>query len=163
MDQRTRERFPALESFAKAAADRHRLSCLGALLAVPPGSTLTVRNAVFIRTMNAAGASARDSDGVLLYFDRAEHRAFWAWVAVEILRHTGARIEEMLEMNHHAVIQYRLPTTGEIVPLLQIAPSKTDQERVLLVSPELADVLSTVIRHVRSPRTGAIPLLVLRL
>lgn len=33
MDQRTRERFPALESFAKAAADRHRLSCLGALLA----------------------------------------------------------------------------------------------------------------------------------
>ncbi|WP_327277649.1 hypothetical protein OG609_42645 [Streptomyces sp. NBC_01224] len=109
--------------------------------------------------MNAAGASARDSDGVLLYFDRAEHRAFWAWVAVEILRHTGARIEEMLEINHHAVIQYRLPTTDEIVPLLQIAPSKTDQERVLLVSPELADVLSTVIRHVRSPRTGAIPLL----
>ncbi|WP_167467460.1 hypothetical protein [Streptomyces rishiriensis] len=47
------------------------------------------------------------------------------------------------------------------MPLLQIAPSKTDQERVLLVSPELADVLSTIItcgsRRVRDPRTGAVP------
>jgi hypothetical protein len=31
------------------------------------------------------------------------------------------------------------------VPLLQIAPSKTDTERLLLVSPELADILSMVI------------------
>jgi hypothetical protein len=28
-------------------------------------------------------------------------------------------------------VQYRLPATGEIVPLLQIAPSKTDAERLL--------------------------------
>ncbi|MFI5866354.1 hypothetical protein [Streptomyces sp. NPDC051546] len=65
----------------------------------------------------------------------------------------------MLETSHHALIQYRLPTTGEIVPLLQIAPSKTDAERVLLVSPELADVLAAIIRRVRDPRTGGIPLL----
>ncbi|WP_351234203.1 site-specific integrase [Streptomyces sp. NPDC002133] len=161
MDQRTRERLPALESFAKAAADHHRyhLARLEALLAVPPGDTFIVHDAVFVRTMNAAGAAARGEDGVLLYFDLAEHRAFWAWAAVEFLRHTGARIEEMLEINHHAMIQYRLPTTGELVPLLQIAPSKTDQERVLLVSPELADVLAAIIRRVRDPRTGAIPLL----
>ncbi|MEU7411921.1 MULTISPECIES: hypothetical protein [Streptomyces] len=43
--------------------------------------------------------------------------------------------------------------------LLQIAPSKADQERVLLVSPELADVLATIVRRVRDPRTGGIPLL----
>lgn len=161
MDQRTRERLPALEPFAKAAADyhRYRLEGLEALLAVPPGASFTVHDAVFVRTMNAAGAAARDRDGVLLHFDTAEHRAFWAWAAVEVLRHTGARIEEMLELSHHAMIQYRLPTTGEIVPLLQIAPSKTDQERVLLVSPELADVLATIIRRVRNPRTGTIPLL----
>ncbi len=67
--------------------------------------------------------------------------------------------QEVLEISHHVVIQYRLPTTGEIVPLLQIAPSKTDHERVLLVSPELADVLATIIRRVRDPRTGVIPLL----
>ncbi|MER5402726.1 hypothetical protein [Streptomyces sp. NPDC002599] len=55
------------------------------------------------------------------------------------------------------MIQYKLPTTGEVVPLLQVAPSKTDEERLLLVSPELADVLSTIIARVRDPRTGAIP------
>ncbi|MFD4698543.1 tyrosine-type recombinase/integrase [Streptomyces niveus] len=161
MDQRTRERLPALQPFAKAAADyhRYRLAALKALLAVPPGASFTIHDAVFVRTMNAAGAAARGEDGVLLHFDIAEHRAFWAWAAVEVLRHTGARIEEMLELSHHALIQYRLPTTGEIVPLLQIVPSKTDQERVLLVSPELADVLATIIRRVRNPKTGTIPLL----
>ncbi|MFI7123748.1 tyrosine-type recombinase/integrase [Amycolatopsis sp. NPDC049868] len=50
-------------------------------------------------------------------------------------------------------------TPGEIVPRLQVAPSKTDEERLLLVSPELADVLSTIITRVRDPRTGAIPML----
>jgi hypothetical protein len=35
-------------------------------------------------------------------------------------------------------VQYRLPTTGELVPLLQIMPSKTDAERLLVISPELA-------------------------
>jgi len=53
-------------------------------------------------------------------------------------------------------VQYRLPTTGELVPLLQITPSKTDAERLLLISPELAEVLSTIIRRVRTD-TGAIP------
>jgi hypothetical protein len=43
------------------------------------------------------------------------------------------------------------------VPLLQIVPSKTDEERLLVVSPELADVLSTVIRRIREP-DRAVPL-----
>jgi len=43
------------------------------------------------------------------------------------------------------------------VPLLQIAPSKTDVERLLLVDPELADVLSTIICRIRMP-SGAVPL-----
>ena len=42
----------------------------------------------------------------------------------------------------------RLPTTGELVPLLQIAPSKSDEERLLLVGPELADVLSAIVQLV---------------
>ena len=62
--------------------------------------------------------------------------------AVEVLRATGVRVEELLELTHHSLVQYRLPTTGELVPLLQIAPSKTDTERLLVVSPELADVLT---------------------
>ena len=43
------------------------------------------------------------------------------------------------------------------MPLLQIAPSKTDEERLLLVSPELADILSAIISRLRAPG-GAVPL-----
>jgi integrase len=63
----------------------------------------------------------------------------------------------LLELGHHSITEYRLPSTGELVPLLQIAPSKTDAERLLLVSPELADVLSAVVQRLRKP-DGAIPL-----
>jgi hypothetical protein len=35
----------------------------------------------------------------------------------------------------HSLVKYRLPTTGEVVPLLQIVRSKTDAERLLVVSP----------------------------
>ncbi len=78
-----------------------------------------------------------------------EHRAFWTWAMVEVLRHTGMRIEELTELSHHSLIQYRLPGSGELVPLLQIAPSKTDPERLLVVVPELADVLATIVGRVR--------------
>ena len=75
---------------------------------------------------------------------------------VEVLRHTGIRIEELTELSHHSLIQYRLPTSGELVPLLQIAPSKTDQERLLVVSPELADGLATIVGRVRDARAASL-------
>ena len=59
-------------------------------------------------------------------------------------RHRGS-VEELTELSHHSLIQYRLPATGELIPLLQITPSKTDAERLLVISPELADVLSTIV------------------
>jgi hypothetical protein len=62
---------------------------------------------------------------------REEDHAFWAWAIVEILRPTGIRVEELTELSHHSLVQYRLPITGELIPLLQIAPSKTDTERLL--------------------------------
>ena len=79
-----------------------------------------------------------------------EHAAFWTWAMVEVLRHTGIRIEELTELSHHSLIQYRLPDTGELIPLLQITPSKTDAERLLVISPELADVLSTIVARIRA-------------
>jgi integrase len=54
-------------------------------------------------------------------------------------------------------VQYRLPGTGELIPLLQIAPSKTDKERLLVVSPELADVLARIISRARGS-LAAVPL-----
>jgi len=59
------------------------------------------------------------------------------------------RIEEMLEITHRAFVSYTLPATGEVIPLLQITPSKTDQERLLVISPELADVFAQIIHRVR--------------
>ena len=88
---------------------------------------------------------------------REEDHAFWTWAIVEVLRATGIRVEELPELSHYSLVQYRLPNTGELVPLLQIAPSKTDAERLLVVSPDLADVLAAIISRVRDP-TGAIPL-----
>jgi hypothetical protein len=43
----------------------------------------------------------------------------------------GIRVEELTELSHHSLVQYRLPDTGELIPLLHIAPSKTDAERLL--------------------------------
>ena len=45
-----------------------------------------------------------------------EHRSFWTWAAVEVLRHTGCRIEEVLEISHHSLIQYRLAVHGRDRP-----------------------------------------------
>src|SRR4029079_13015203 len=88
-----------------------------------------------------------------------EHRGFWAWAVVEVLRHTGIRIEELTELSHHSLIQYRLPGAGELIPLLQIVPSKTDAERLLVISPDLADVLSTIVARIRGDRPD-VPLVV---
>ena len=72
----------------------------------------------------------------------------------------GIRIEELTELSHHSLIQYRLPTTGEIVPLLQIVPSKTDDgETSVGLAGTGGRVVSTVIHRVRD-HTGKIPLVI---
>ncbi|MEV7190001.1 hypothetical protein [Kitasatospora sp. NPDC093102] len=55
-------------------------------------------------------------------------------------------------------MSYRLADTGEVVPLLQVVPSKSNEERLLLVSPELASVLATVISRLRRDNAGTVPL-----
>jgi Phage integrase family len=165
MDQRTRERLPVLPTLVKTAADQLKdaQARLAAVRTAAPGATFTVLGESYTKvkgtryTDHTASATAYDAEGRRHCFGPAEQRAFWAWTTVEFLRHTGVRIEEMLEASHHSITQYRLPTTGEVVPLLQIAPSKTDEERLLLVSPELADVLSAIVCRVRDA-SGAIPL-----
>ncbi|MGW6924620.1 tyrosine-type recombinase/integrase [Streptomyces sp. NPDC054950] len=141
---------------AKELLDQARLR-LDAVREAPAGGRFEVLGETFTRAKRPGSTWVYDHAGGRRDLARREHRAFWGWATIEFLQHTGAGIEEMLEASHHSLIQYRLPTTGEVVPLLQIAPTKTDQERVLLVSPELADVLSTIITRIRDPRTGAVP------
>ncbi|MFD8006655.1 tyrosine-type recombinase/integrase [Streptomyces mirabilis] len=163
-DQRTRERLPYLPVLFSTAERRLKEARerLNAVHAAPLGSTFTVLGKTYVKARNPSEygsqpTTAYEVGGRRMLLGSKEKRAFWTWATIEILRHTGIRIEELQELSHHSIIRYTMPTTGEVVPLLQIAPSKTDQERLLLISPELADVLSAVVSRVRGP-DGAVPL-----
>jgi hypothetical protein len=166
MDQRTRERLPVMPVLIDTVTRAHHQATerLQAAQAAAPGTLFTAGGHTLRRSITShatAGKTwAEDADtGKRRDLALDEHQAFWTWAAVEVLRHTGVRIEELGELSHHSLIHYTLPTTGELVPLLQIAPSKTDTERLLVISPELADVLSAIISRVRD-RNGAVPLVV---
>ncbi|MGH3446926.1 MAG: tyrosine-type recombinase/integrase [Nocardioidaceae bacterium] len=164
MDARTRERLPVLPTLVRAV-DQHRKDTAALLeeaRRTPPGATVTAASKTLIRLAPSRSAATKTwaedpATGERRDLGREEDHAFWAFAIVEVLRATGIRIEELTELSHHSLIQYRLPTTGEVVPLLQIAPSKTDTERLVVVSPELADVLSTIIQRLRGV-DGSIPL-----
>jgi hypothetical protein len=164
IDARTRERLPVLPVLVRTVNQRRKdaTALLEAARATNPGHTIAghkrLRRA-YVPKGTAGKIWAEDpATGKRRDLGLEEERAFWTFAAVEVLRATGIRIEELLELSHHSLVQYRLPTTGELVPLLQIAPSKTDTERLVLISPELADTLSTIICRVRTP-SGAIPLI----
>jgi len=158
MDQRTRERLPVLPVLTRTAAERKTAAAarLQAARETEPGMIIpdaggTLRRAV-TPTANGRHVWAEDTaTGKRRNLSYEDEEAFWAFATIEVLRLTGIRCEELLELTHHSITDYRLPSTGELVPLLQIAPSKTDTERLLLVSPELADVLSAIISRLRGP------------
>ena len=164
MHQRTRELAPLLPRLVDAAiahrdATRERLD---AARRTAPGHQFTVAGQTLRRTAPVTdptqGGTGRK--GVIRAYADSEpdvvrnltleaERGFWGWALVEVLRHTGARIDEVLEITHRSFVSYRLPSTGEIVPMLQITPSKTDKERLLVIGPELAMVFAEIITHVR--------------
>jgi hypothetical protein len=162
MDQRTRTQLPLLPALVRAV-EQHRKDAeerITTATAAPAGSRFTTGGQKFQRCRQGESGRVYAVD---LATDRRrdltheESSAFWSWATVEVLRHTGIRIEEMLELTHHSFVAYTLPTTGEVVPMLQVAPSKTDAERLLLVSPELGEVLTAIIFRVREGK-AALPL-----
>ncbi|MGH8997460.1 MAG: hypothetical protein ACRDYB_15775, partial [Acidimicrobiales bacterium] len=164
MDARTRERLPVLPVLVRAADEwrRHSAALLIAARSATPGETFSVDDVTLVRAVRPHAAEANVWADDPLTGDRRclsqeEDHAFWAWAVIEVLRSTGLRVEELLELSHYSLVQYRLPTSGEVVPLLQIAPSKTDAERLIVVSPELAEVLSSIIRRIRDDG-GVVPL-----
>ncbi|MFF2063942.1 tyrosine-type recombinase/integrase [Streptomyces sp. NPDC058200] len=165
MHQRTRSLAPTLPVLARAVrnwrAATERLYAQAQDL--PVGGHIKVDGQIWLRHQG------RQSDGVRLFLapaaggepwdlTREEEYSFWAWAAIETLQETGIRIEELLELTHYSFAAYTLPTTGETVPLLQVTPSKSDQERVILVSPELGEVMAAVIHRVRAGQ-ASIPLI----
>jgi hypothetical protein len=158
MDQRTRERLPVLPGLVSwVETERIRTAdLLRAAEGSHPGGLFTTAGQTLRRTvMKTETTTGRiwaehPDSGQRRDLSFEEHRGFWSWAMVQVLRHTGVRIEELTELSHHSLIQYRLPDTSELIPLLQINPSKTDAERLLVISPELADVLSTIVARIRS-------------
>ncbi|MFJ8819161.1 tyrosine-type recombinase/integrase [Amycolatopsis thermoflava] len=99
-------------------------------------------------------------DGTHVDATALEADCFWAWAVIETLRLTGCRIEEALELTQLSLRHYTPPSTGTVVPLLHIVPSKLDIERLIPMTPELVSVLLTVVRRVRDT-DGRIPLSIL--
>jgi hypothetical protein len=138
MDARTRERLPVLPVL-RASVDRRRretTELLAAARQARAGETFTAAGQTLVRAHTPHTRTGKvwaddPTTGRRRDVTLEEDYAFWAYALVEVLSATGVRVEELLELSHHSLIQYRLPTTGEVVPLLQIAPSKTDAERLL--------------------------------
>ncbi|WP_329580923.1 tyrosine-type recombinase/integrase [Streptomyces sp. NBC_01361] len=81
----------------------------------------------------------------------AEDIAFWEWATVELLRHSGIRVEELTELTHLSIRQYQRPN-GEVIALLVVTPSKSDRERVIPMSAELFHAIAQIVR--RQTRDG---------
>ena len=128
-----------------------------------PGEVFTAAGHRLVRrvlTKPSPRVWAQDPDtGGCRDLTREEGNAFWAWATVEVLRGTGIRVEELTELSHHSLVEYKLPSNGETIPLLQIAPSKLDEERLLVISPQLTEVFSAILRRVRD-NSGTVPLVV---
>lgn len=161
LHQRTRELsnyVPQLISEAFAEKERTR-KLLDELKAHEVGQDIDYGGLTWevIQNDRNAPLRLRNSDGALVDPVRLEQHAFWTWAIVEILRHSGIRHEEMLELTHFSVQSQKLPGAEELVPLLHIPPTKTDFERLIVAGPELMHALSEVVRRVRTP-SGFLPL-----
>ena len=172
MHERTRERTVHVAGLAGAAERRyqHALALHQAASRARPGETFTAAGRQWTRTDKAlhdqahpkvipAGgtgpAPQRPADTV-----QDEEDAFWGMAIIEVLRHTGTRIEEMLELTQLDLHEYqhRDPAVG-LVLLLHVNPSKLDRERMLVISPELASVLAAITRRVRAAARSTGPAL----
>ncbi|WP_067510307.1 tyrosine-type recombinase/integrase [Actinoplanes sp. TFC3] len=159
MQQGTRNLIPVLPQLVTAAREHldHARRLLDTVRDARPAQQFVIDG---IRYQCASRERSKWQSGTLYVtrpdepkprFDaaRLEDNAFWTWAAVEVLRRTGARIEELLELTHLSLRQYKAPT-GEMVPLLQISPSKTDLERVIPADLDLVAVLARIIRRIKA-------------
>lgn len=156
MHQRTRTLAPWLKALT-SAAERDRTdtaTLLHAASRTAEGELLTVHGTTYRRVIgghyrdNAWPSVENLATGIVTRLHRAEETAFWSWAVLEVLRLTGLRVEELVELTHTSIRRF-IPPGGEATVLLQVAPSKTDRERLIPASPELASVLATIIRRVK--------------
>lgn len=170
MKDRTRQLAPLLPQFvAHVTGQQRRASALlAAATSTVPGEHFTFEDHEWTRYASQGAGTwkrrktsilALDPSGDRVDISALEERSFWTWAATEVLRLSGLRIEEMLELTHLSIQAFRKPDHS-LVPILQVAPSKTDRERVIPVDPDLAHVLALIVsRHVTRSTTSTVPLL----
>ncbi|MFJ9914713.1 tyrosine-type recombinase/integrase [Actinacidiphila glaucinigra] len=170
MADQTRRLQPLLPALARHVEQAHQtMTTLLAAADTPPGEIVAVGSRAYRRlfTDGDRGRIRRHGEANVRFLDEttgkavnvtlAEDTTFWQWAIVETFRHTGVRVEELLELSQLSIRQYKRPN-GEVVALLVIAPSKTDRERVIPVSAELFHVLACIIRRLTRGGRTAVPL-----
>ncbi|MFF2065022.1 tyrosine-type recombinase/integrase [Streptomyces sp. NPDC058200] len=171
MDDRTRQRQPLLNTLVEHLENRygHLRDLLTLVADTLGGQTVMLEGRTYrrlwsrvderrIRLGGLANVRVLDlGSGKNINVTHAEDAAFWEWAIVEVLRHSGVRIEEALELTHLSIRQYQRPN-GEVIALLVVARSKSDRERVIPMSAELFAVIAAIVRrHTTGGQT--IPLL----
>jgi site-specific recombinase XerD len=107
---------------------------------------------VLVRKDREATVRVHDlQTGRLIHVEVEERTAFWEWAVVAVLRHSGIRVEELVELTHLSIRQYQRPN-GEVIALLVIAPSKTDRERVIPMSADLFHAVAQVLKRTLAGR-----------
>ena len=163
MHERTRARAVRVGELADVAERNyhHLRALLDAASAAGPGERFSVGAGTFVRLDQATHEMAHpkiatiDADGHPAGGSRdlviEEEDAFWGFAVIEVLRHTGVRVEELLELTQLDLHDYdhRVPTVGKVL-LLHINPSKQDRERMVVIAPELAAVFAVMARRVRA-------------
>ncbi|WP_424893243.1 tyrosine-type recombinase/integrase [Streptomyces sp. XH2] len=170
MADRTRVRQPLLPVLVQHVEARHGhlVSLLEAATPVPMGASFVHQGRRYSRTDSTQDRRlARihgeppirvidHGTGETIHLTMAEDSAFWEWAVIEVLRHSGIRIEELCELTHLSIRQYQRPN-GEVIALLVVAPSKSERERVIPMSAELFHAIAQIVRR-QTPHGQAIPL-----
>lgn len=163
MHQRTRARAVHVGELADVAERTwHRMwVLLEAGRAAGTGEQFTVESTTWRRVDGASHPQAHprivaiDADGnpvgERLDLVIEEEDAFWGVTVVEVLHHTGIRIEELLELTQLDLHTYHHPDPAVgMVLLLHVNPSKQDRERMVVIPLELAAVFAAMARRIRA-------------
>lgn len=150
---RKKDRGARLLTAAESAADGEQFvidTVTFQRAAPPPRHRSLAQRQVWATIVDASPAAAPvHLERGKVNITRLESDEFWAWAIVETLRHTGIRVEELMELTQLSLRHYTSAKTGTLVPLLHIVPSKTDVERLVPMSPELVTVLLAVQRRAK--------------
>lgn len=169
MDSKTREQTLTVNALRTAARQNwlHSSGLLAAAREVGPGDTFAHHGIDYTRVVaegkhrrsdqQVMPLSVRDADGQLIRVSLDEDKDFWAYVLIEVLYQTGIRIEEALEICVQSIENWQ-SATGFAMPVLRIAPSKMDKERLVPLSPEALAVLAQASARLKKQHNGQVPL-----